>query len=77
MTNPNDCVLCIEGAEYLVFVRGYTQSLYMESLQYPGNLDNMDEFWIRPGQLSDPDSSETKPDPDPTKILGSGTTAHW
>ena len=43
ITTPNDCVLCIEGAEYLVFVRGYTQSLYMESLQYPGNLDNMDD----------------------------------
>ena len=25
------------GAEYSIYMRAYTQSLYIESLQYPGN----------------------------------------
>ena len=35
-----DCCSAVDpvGAEYSVYVQGFTQSLYIETLQYPGNL---------------------------------------
>ena len=43
-----DVVHCTVGQEYSVYVQGYTQSLYRENLQYPG--DTSEILHVIPGR---------------------------